>query len=301
MATHTDAYLCREVIRRNSTTFYLAFRLLPASKRDAVFAVYAFCRDADDAVDLGTGSLPQIKQELAAFGQGQVPDKPYWRELDRARKHYAIDINAFNLMIEGQEMDSHFHIIQDEETLYRYCYLVAGSVGLMLLPILAGKTSESLRQSAADLGTAMQLTNILRDIGEDYRLGRVYLPEDAMRRFCYSREELAHSTLNQAFVDLWEYFAHRAEALYDRAALSFAEYDAESVRVIALAAAYYRGILDVVRKNKYDVFSTRAVVVDAEKQKLRRRLTALTGEQGTQPYIRNAKSGVSSAKKGDRS
>lgn len=290
MAAHTDAYLCREVIRRNSTTFYLAFRSLPPFKRDAVFAIYAFCRSADDAVDLGTGELPYIKQELAEFAQGRVPGKPYWRELDRISRRYKIDMEAFNLMIEGQELDADFHSIQNNEELYRYCYLVAGSVGLMLLPVLASNSSESLKQSAIDLGTAMQLTNILRDIGEDYRRGRVYLPKEVMQRFCYSNEDLGRSVVNGSFINLWEYFAQKAEALYDRAALSFPDYDSDSVRVVTLSAAYYRGILDVVRKNRYDVFATRAVVADSEKQKLRRGLTGLRSMRASKLHIHIAES-----------
>lgn len=264
-----DSLIDRRIIRKNSSTFYAAFRHLPAAKADAVFAVYAFCRFADDAVDNGTGELPQIREELLRFERGEIPNRPFWRRLAVAFRRFPMRLEPFSLMLEGQESDADFRQPATLNALLRYCYLVASSVGLMLLPILSDGVSQELEEAAVDLGIGMQITNILRDVGEDYRIGRIYLPEDIMRQYGYTQRDLSDGSVNPAFIALWESLARLAEEHYDRFLAKVPLFAADSQQLVSLAGLYYRKILDAVRANNYDVFTRRAFVSAREKVKLR--------------------------------
>ena len=166
-----DFAWCEDVIRRNSHSFYRAFSLLPACKRQSVYALYAFCRLADDCVDrdASAAKLEQVQDDLARFFAGTVVDAPLWRALDAVCSSFDLDAQPFFDMLEGQRRDLSFRQPETMGDLEEYGYYVAGSVGLMLLPILhaASPVDDGLRDSAVALGVAMQLTNILRDVGED--------------------------------------------------------------------------------------------------------------------------------------
>ncbi len=189
-----DFAWCEDVIRRNSKSFYRAFSLLPKCKRESVFALYAFCRAADDCVDVeaSEASLDALERDLERFLSGLTRDEPMWRAMDVVFESFDLDEQPFFDMIEGQRRDLSFRQPQTIGDLEEYGYYVAGSVGLMLLPILHSRSavSDGLKQSAIDLGVAMQITNILRDVGEDLDSGRVYLPRDAMREAGYSQPSL---------------------------------------------------------------------------------------------------------------
>ena len=166
-----DFAWCEDVIRRNSHSFHRAFSLLPACKRQSVYALYAFCRLADDCVDrdASAAKLEQVQDDLARFFAGTVVDAPLWRALDAVCSSFDLDAQPFFDMLEGQRRDLSFRQPETMGDLEEYGYYVAGSVGLMLLPILhaASPVDDGLRDSAVALGVAMQLTNILRDVGED--------------------------------------------------------------------------------------------------------------------------------------
>ncbi|SEJ47040.1 phytoene synthase [Bhargavaea ginsengi] len=286
--TEEDYRHCEAIIKRHSKSFYYAFSRLPQEKARAVYAIYAFCRTADDSVD-SSGSreermaaLGRLSAELDRFREGQDADTPLWRALRDVFRRYTMDIQPFYDQLEGQRMDLDFRQPADLRRLEEYSYFVAGSVGLMLLPIIAPGADAETRRHAADLGVAMQLTNILRDIGEDLRdKGRVYLPRNLMAKHGYTSEDLENRLIDDRFTSLWEAVAARSEDLYDRFNETLGDYSDDSRLPVALSAGVYRGILNEVRNNGYDCFSRRAVVGKREKSRIalavRASLTRKTG------------------------
>lgn len=262
---HADDFAwCEDVIRRNSHSFYRAFSLLPERKRSGVFAVYAFCRAADDCVDRDASreGLDALEHDLEQFCAGVVPGGPVWRALDAVFATFAMDDLPFFDMLEGQRRDLDFHQPATLAELEDYAYYVAGTVGLMLLPLLHAESpvSVQLADDAVDLGVAMQLTNILRDVGEDWDAGRVYLPASLMEEASYGRDDLEAHAVNEVFVDVWEALARRAEGLYLPMERDIDQLDADS-RLATLSSLYlYRGILNAVRANDYHCFDRRAAV-----------------------------------------
>lgn len=280
-----DFAWCEEVIKRNSKSFYRAFSLLPACKRASVYALYAFCRAADDSVDRDKSAeaLDRLEGELVDFFAGSVPDRPLWRALEVVFGSFAIDERPFFDMIEGQRRDLLFEQPKTLADLEEYSYYVAGSVGLMLLPILhaRAKVPEELKQSGIDLGIAMQITNILRDVGEDLDNGRVYLPIESMREAGYSRRDLKRRLVDDSFVNLWESLAERAEVLYLPMQFDVAELDEDSRFATISSLFLYRGILDQVRDGGYQCLTSRSVVPADQARKLVAEAEALLGADRT--------------------
>jgi 15-cis-phytoene synthase len=273
-----DYEYCRQIIKDNSKTFYKAFSKLPEDKRKAVYAVYAYCRISDDIIDEESDleKLMEYKRELEQFESGDTPDTPVWRALRDVFNKYDMEIKPFYDMIEGQYKDAHFENIKTDEELYEYCYYVAGTVGIMILPIIAQKNHKKLKDTALDLGRAMQITNILRDVGEDYRKGRIYISAETMEKFEYSEEDLAKGIIDSRFVSVWESYAKTAEQLYKNIKSNYRLFDKDSLAPVILSAEYYKAILNEVRKNDYDCINKRAYVSDLKKLriaiKVRRRL-----------------------------
>lgn len=270
MGIREDYKYCEEIIRENSKTFHKAYSRLPEDKRNAVYGVYAFCRISDDLIDEedDVDGLLEFERELDEFKGGKVVDKPVWRVLDHIFSRYEMEIEPFYQMIEGQKRDADFRDIETDEELYDYCYYVAGTVGHMILPIIARENHRKLKVVASALGRAMQITNILRDVGEDYRKGRVYIPEEGFKRHGYRKEDLSKGIIDQNFIRLWEDYATRAESLYDEVKESYHLFDRDSVEPLILSAEYYREILNKVRENGYDCINKRAYVSDYEKIKI---------------------------------
>ncbi len=262
---------CERVIKRHSKSFYYAFSRLPEEKARAVYAVYAFCRSADDSVDENdsgpaqAAALDGLTDELDRFSRGQEPDRPLWRALRHVFDTYAMDIGPFRDQLTGQRMDIGFSAPRTMEDVETYSYYVAGSVGRMLLPIIASSASRDCTEAAVSLGIAMQLTNILRDVGEDHRdKGRVYLPAEELERAGYTLEQLARGHVSDPFIAVWETMAHRAESLYDQFLGQISEFDADSKFAVLASAQVYRGILTSVRENRYDCFAKRNFVTRRE-------------------------------------
>lgn len=262
-----DLRYCENIIKKHSTSFYYAFSELPADKRYAVYAIYAFCRMADDSVDENTTtvvksvSLRQLRNELDLFSRQKEHNHPLWRALRHVFNTFDMDIQPFYDQLIGQEMDIHFSSPKTLQELDDYSYYVAGSVGLMLLPIIASENQQHLRQTAINLGIAMQITNILRDIGEDfYEKNRIYLPEHEQLRFGYGQDKLVNRSIDESFIAIWESLASRAENLYDAFAINLEHFDHDSKEPVAMAANVYRAILNVIRENKYDCLTKRNVV-----------------------------------------
>lgn len=266
-----DDEKCRQVIEQYSKTFYKAFsKVKNKHKRKAIYAVYAFCRRADDVVDIDKDKikLEKLTRELDMFvTKGKTPNF-MWRSLKRHTKTYyqGFDYKPFYDMIKGQEMDLDFKVYETLEDLLDYCYHVAGTVGLMLTPILSFEEKDNLIDFSINLGYAMQITNILRDIGEDYRNGRVYLPQSMMAQANYKHEDLSSGKINDRFIGLFEKLAKVAEDHFDQSLKDINLFKEDAKLPLALSIILYRAILDQVRENGYDVFKKRAVVSDEKKK-----------------------------------
>ncbi|MER2009094.1 MAG: phytoene/squalene synthase family protein [Psychrobacillus sp.] len=266
---------CEEIIKKNSKSFYFAFSQLPEDKANAVFAIYTFCRRADDSVDENGSKVRQqeelerLNMELQLFEKGEEIQHPMWLALRDVFNRYNMSIEPFYEQLEGQRMDINFTEPMTLMELEKYSYYVAGTVGLMLLPVLAQGSSIDLTEQAISLGIAMQITNILRDIGEDYHIkNRVYIPQSLLASELYSADHLKKATINPGFIRIWESLAQHAEELYDNFFHSTFYFDEDSRFQVLLAAKVYRGILNAVRKNNYDCFHVKNYVSPIEMQKI---------------------------------
>ncbi|RDB63853.1 phytoene/squalene synthase family protein [Gordonibacter sp. 28C] len=263
-ARAADFAWCEDVIRRNSRSFYRAFSLLPEFKRNGVYAVYAFCRAADDCADVDASRerLDGLARDLERFRAGSVPEHPLWRALGTVFTAFDLDAAPFFDMLEGQRRDLAFRQPETMADLEDYAYYVAGSVGLMLLPLLCAERpiDETLRADAVALGAAMQLTNILRDVGEDRDVGRVYLPVEVLDEARCTAADLAPGRAGDAFRSAWERVARRSAELYLPMQRDILRLDGDS-RLPTLSALFlYRGILDQVRADGYRCLDRRSVV-----------------------------------------
>ena len=266
---------CEEIIKKNSKSFYFAFSQLPEDKANAVFAIYTFCRRADDSVDENGSKVRQkeelerLNMELQLFEKGEEIQHPMWLALRDVFNRYNMSIEPFYEQLEGQRMDINFTEPMTLKELEKYSYYVAGTVGLMLLPVLAQGSSIDLTEQAISLGIAMQITNILRDIGEDYHIkNRIYIPQSLLASELYSADHLKNATINSSFIRIWESLAQHAEELYDNFFHSIFYFDEDSRFQVLLAAKVYRGILNAVRKNNYDCFHVKNYVSPIEMQKI---------------------------------
>lgn len=258
---------CRDVAREIARTFYYGSLFLPLQKRRAAWALYAFCRMADDMADEprlfpdALGALRHWRSALLDVYAGKPcgPVMLAWADVLRS---YPVPIAPALDLLDGVEMDVRGVCYETFDELREYCYRVAGTVGLLMIPVLghAPTMGDEAMQCAAGLGIAMQLTNILRDLGEDAARGRVYLPAEDLERFGYLREELLCGVRNPAFLRLMEFEIARAEEYYQRGMRGVRLLDPDSRLAIALSGTLYRAILTRIRRNRYDVFTRRAHV-----------------------------------------
>lgn len=257
-----DYKYCENIIKTNSKSFYAAFSTLPNQKRNSIYAIYAFCRFADDSVDVldSKESLLSLENSLKELISGNPPDTPIFRALSHTFDLYDIDTEPFYDMIIGQLSDFEFVQPNSLKDLSDYSYYVAGSVGLMLLPIIATKNQSQLKYVAKCLGEAMQFTNILRDIGEDYDSNRIYIPTELLDKFPNSLEAIKTKVVNDDFIKCWEHLAQLAEKNYDFFFEHLYLFDIDSQKAVAKSALYYGEILNVVRKNNYDCLNKRQYV-----------------------------------------
>lgn len=252
----------RQLTRREAKNFYHAFRLLPPRRRDAIYAVYAFSRRADDAVDSveeEQSTRPQAKEkleELRALLRGDVPADPLSPALADTIQRFNIPLEYFEELMLGMEMDLDDQRYETFDDLYRYCYRAASAVGLICIEIF-GYQDKAAREYAEALGIAMQLTNILRDIREDMTRGRIYLPREDLDRFGYSEEQLEKNELAPAFQDLMEFQVRRTREYFQKAEPLFPLIDAEARYCPVLLKRLYSKILDKIENRNYDVFSRR--------------------------------------------
>ncbi len=258
-----DAYVyCARLIRANSHTFYLASGLLPRAKRRAARALYAFCRATDDLIDQAPADvevdalLANWRERLANPATAYDPVPLAWQD---TKTRYQIPHGYETQLIEGIARDQRQNRYMTFEELTDYCYGVASTVGLMAMHITGFESTEAISY-AVKLGVALQLTNILRDVGEDWRAGRLYLPQDELERFGVTEADVASACVDERWRALMRFQIARARALYAEAAPGIALLAPEGRFAIAAASALYQGILTDIEAHGYDVFSRRAHV-----------------------------------------
>jgi phytoene synthase len=261
---------CETVTRRASSNFYWAFRLLPGDRRRALCAVYAFCRAADDIADEpGTARDParllaRWREELDAVYAGR-PRHPIGVALADAAPRYAIAREHFAAVIEGVEMDlSRDRYDAWEGDLAEYCHRVAGAVGLICIDVF-GYRNPAARNYAVNLGLAFQLTNILRDVGEDASRGRIYLPRMDLERFGCREEDILAGRCTDAFREVMAFECARAGEHYGRARFLLAEEDRQTLAPAEAMRLIYEQLLRRIMFRRYDVFGPRVRVTRPEK------------------------------------
>lgn len=264
------ADLASRLTKRSRSNFYYAFLTLPRPRREALYAVYAFCRIVDDIADLGVnGAVDSESQRIAlatwrrevarCYEAGEGPHHPIARQLAAGVRAYKIPREALEAIIDGVEMDVDGATFETVDDLLPYCYRVASAVGLCCIEIF-GYTDPRARQYAVDLGTALQLTNILRDVGADVRAGRVYLPRAEMRAFGVTVDDLRAGRYDDAFVALMRHQAARARDFYRRAQAGFPTVDARSLVPARIMGAIYAALLDEIEARAFRVFGDRITV-----------------------------------------
>ncbi len=265
---HTHEY-ARRVTKRYARTFYFASHVLPRDKCAAAYAVYGFCRYADNLTDAHQGDagrmpgaaarIAELRQELADIYRGGA-GAARWPALGEIVRRYGIPQEYLDALLDGVEMDLTPRVYRNFEDLDQYCYRVASVVGLVMTHVF-GATSDKALRHAAELGTAMQLTNILRDVGEDFGMGRIYLPRDEMARFGVSEETIAAGSVTESIRRLLQFQITRAREYYHRAEPGIALVPDDGSRItVRLMSTLYSKILDAIERNDYDVFSLRAHV-----------------------------------------
>lgn len=261
---------CEEMIRRGSSSFYKAFDGLPSPRREAVHVIYAFCRLIDDSVDEPEKSPYSIHELRTKFQKLEQAEGHFiWPALRWLMHHFPhLDKEPFLLQMEGQVTDLSFTHYETMEQLLSYCYLVAGTVGEMLLPVLRDDRGEEAREAGIALGIGMQIVNIIRDVGEDLGRGRRYVPLEIMLKNGYTQQELERGEVNERFVAVLQDLRREALSWFEKGLDNVDTYPPESGMAVELAAAFYAGILDDVAASNYDVFRRRAYVSDEAKLRM---------------------------------
>jgi len=249
------------------TNFYYSFLVLPPEKRRAIVAVWDFCRAVDDAVDEAGAGEPARRQvahwreELAAVFDGGAPQTPQGQRLAPFVPSFLLPRSAFEALIEGVEMDLDSRRYESFDDLYEYCIRVASAVGLICLEIF-GYSDQRSRQYATDLGVALQLTNILRDVPEDLGRGRVYIPLADLRACGCSEDDLkrevaqaGHGVRSPNVKAALRQLGERARDYYRKAAADLPPADVNRLVAAEIMGAIYRGILNRIERADYDVFS----------------------------------------------
>lgn len=283
LASLEDAYeLCRQVTAAYAKTFYLGTLLMPKPKRRAIWAIYAWCRRTDELVDgprarLTTSeTLDRWESQLEFVFSGHPLEDTDVALVDTLER-FDLDIQPFRDMIAGQRMDLYRSRYDTFEDLNLYCYRVAGTVGLMSMPVMGVERSPQKApwqgsqepgnptQEAIALGIANQLTNILRDVGEDSRRGRIYLPLQELALFDYTEQDLLNGVVDDRWRALMQFQIQRARKFYVQAEKGISALSSDARWPVWAATILYSKILDAIERNQYDVFRRRAFVPSAPK------------------------------------
>ncbi|ETW95197.1 MAG: hypothetical protein ETSY1_31630 [Candidatus Entotheonella factor] len=263
-----DAFAyCREVTKTHAKNFYYAFMFLPKPKREAIYAVYAFCRYCDDIADgdyaseerpglLKTDLLKAWRQELDNCYAGQ-PTHRITQALHHVVEQYDLPKHYFEELMRGVEMDFTIRRYETFAELEQYCYRVASVVGLLCIEIF-GYRHAGVREYARLIGISLQLINIMRDVKEDVEAGRIYLPLEDLRAFNYSEADLLQQRYTAEFIALMQFQAQRADDYYRRAQASLLPGDKRGLVTPEIMAGIYRATLHNIQRHDYNVFTGRA-------------------------------------------
>ncbi|MFN3476336.1 MAG: presqualene diphosphate synthase HpnD [Candidatus Methylomirabilales bacterium] len=251
----------KKLAKESASNFYYSFLFLPKPKREAMYAVYAFCRLCDDIVD---GHLPadeaakelqRFREELDLSYQGRATH-PILVRVGEVAKRYGIPKRYFGELIDGMEMDLMKQRYTTFEELREYCYRAASVVGLICIEIFSYK-NPTTKVYAENLGIAFQLINILRDLVPDLKRGRIYLPLEDLSRFRYREEDLMAQVYNEAFIELMRFEAGRARSYFQKAEAALPREDRRSMVAAEIMRAIYAKLLDEIERASYNVFQQR--------------------------------------------
>ncbi|MDD5176982.1 MAG: presqualene diphosphate synthase HpnD [Sterolibacterium sp.] len=247
-----DEY-CQQRAAASGSSFYYSFMFLEAPRRQAITALYAFCREVDDVVDecsdrqLARSKLAWWRHEIDSLYAGK-PGHPVTQALVPALENFKLPCEQLHEIIDGMEMDLDQTRFLDFKALHLYCYRVASVVGLLAAEIFGYQDSQTLKY-AHDLGLAFQLTNIIRDVGEDARRGRVYLPLDELKRFEVPLADILNAKYSDNFRRLMEFQIERAEQTYAQALARLPQKDRKAQRAGLVMAAIYRSLLAEIKRD----------------------------------------------------
>ncbi|MGD1020690.1 MAG: presqualene diphosphate synthase HpnD [Verrucomicrobiia bacterium] len=262
--------LCGQIARRTGKNFYYSFLVMPRKKRAAMCAIYAFMRRSDDIADSAANPAVALEglgcwreQVDAALTNGDSGEPILPALVDTVRR-YRIPHRYFHELLDGTEMDQTTTRYATFDELYKYCYRVASAVGLVVLPVFGYKDEAALAPSEA-CGIAFQLTNILRDVKEDAAMGRIYLPQEDLKRFGVSDDDLLNARETPAFLELMRFEAARDRQFYQKARPLVDMIDADSRGALAVMIAIYGGILNKIEDSNFPVLRERIRLSTAEK------------------------------------
>ncbi len=260
----------REISKKSKSSFYYAFNLLPSEKRDAMNTVYAFCRQTDDIIDEGNDSDDikfeklhkwRIELEKAFLGHS---DYTLLNKLGKTILQFNIPVDPFFELLKGMEMDLQRENYLTFDDLTLYCYRVASTVGLMCIEIF-GYKNKSTKNFAIDLGIALQLTNILRDVKKDALRGRIYLPKEDLVKFNYSEDDIIKNVYNQNFIDMMKYEVERTKTYFRKATDELTLDDKGAMFAARAMQHIYYKLLEKIVSHEYDIYSKKIRVPTIEK------------------------------------
>ncbi|WP_407271961.1 phytoene/squalene synthase family protein [Radiobacillus sp. PE A8.2] len=274
MLNRSFSLACEQMMKENSSSFYHAFKFLPSPRKEAVYIIYSFCRMIDDAVDEPDRSPYTLDELEDHFNHLEEAEGHFvWPALRWLFEQFPISKQPYYTQMSGQRLD---YVQTSYETLGQledYCYRVAGSVGEMLIPVLHDRADEKIVQSGVALGKAMQIVNIIRDIGADQQLERRYVPSELLNKYNYQQQDFDAQLVNDSFRRIVNDLIEVADDWFREGLEMLDTYPKKSGLSIKLAANYYREIVQVVQENDYQVFTKRAVVTNQRKSKLFLQLT----------------------------
>ncbi|HSD62915.1 MAG TPA: presqualene diphosphate synthase HpnD [Ignavibacteriaceae bacterium] len=261
----------KDIAKKSRSSFYYAFNLLPPAKRDAMNTVYAFCRETDDIIDEGNepdelkfAKLRKWRIELEKSITGRS-EYALLNKLGRTISGFNIPLEPFFELIKGMEMDLQKKRYNSFEDLMTYCYRVASTVGLICIEIFGYKDKQHTKDFAVNLGIALQLTNILRDIKKDSEKGRIYLPQLDLEMFNYSDKDILDRLYNNDFKELMRYEVERAKMYFEKATMSLNLDDKAAMFAARAMQHIYFKMLQKIVEVDYDVYNKNIKISKFEK------------------------------------
>lgn len=253
----------QQITRRHAKTFYFASKILPFEKRKAAYSIYAICRISDDSVDKTHSklkNLTEIQEQIRIAFTNKPLNSPLLKAFQKTVSCYHIKKEYFDQLIKGMYADLVKDRYANFKELYDYCFKVAGVLGLIMIDIL-GYKNHNAKKYAVDLGIAMQLTNITRDIKEDFQRGRIYIPTRELNSFNITKKQISEGKITAGFIKLISFQIKRARLYYKRSEKGIKTITGYREKLtVESMLRIYAAILDKIEKNGYDVFKQRAYV-----------------------------------------